>query len=484
MEAPMPDTFFFAPTDLDDKMYPYRIPGANAPHFAPNFNGQFWVNFSRLNDWPKFSTDHLEASDERKGGWVLSKIGQLLDRHFWLYARGEELGVLANRMSMELLQAQDFYAQYLDAQARLGLPSGGGITPSKPVDVEKIALLLLLTPDPKELNAWMSMLLKTDLSARLPEIDVLLKAFAPELVTIPKKYPRWNGTSTSWLRSCRDKFRIVLAQSTPKTRTAALVRYMNHWGRMMKPVGWKPRRSYRELAPDGRAVDPNSPGDTVFVHFAFEVALAVCAWDLDDSALRDHPDYPRDAVDYYRAHVRHTRDAWRAEGVGSGIVMEPPQPPKKVDLSKSKLKGYARWVELVCDGDKEAREAVIDTAGRLRSLKKAAAEVLAAMAENGQGVCADIKDDGTMEAQIDSLLEARGLEGFDSNQVSGAGPARCEALLKSVQEWLVMGNRGYRFQGLDLGDDAWYGLMVRDAFAAEFIELGQTLGLPGNQALI
>jgi hypothetical protein len=468
----------------DENIYPYRVAGANTPHFARHFNDRYWLNFNRMNDWAKFSTEHREAGDDYRGGWLPGKILQLIDRHFWLYARGEDLDGLADRMSLELSQACEFHTHYLSEQARLGYASGGYFSGEKPGDVETIALLLLLISDPKELNAWMSMLLKTDLSERLPEIDVLLKAFVPELVAIPKKYPKWAGVSTSWLRSCCDKFRIVLAQTTPETRTAALVKYMNIWGRMMKPMGWKSSRSYRELRPDGRAVDPDSPGDTLFVHFAFEVALAVCAWDLDDSALRDHPNYPRDAVDYYRAHVRHTRDAWRAEGEGSGIVMEPPEPPKKADLSKSKLKGYARWLEFVCDGDKDAHEAVIDTTGRLRSLKKATAEVFAAMAENSQGVCTDIKDDATLEAQIDSLLEARGLEGFDSNQVSGAGPARCEALLKSVQDWLAMDGRGYRLQCLDLGDDAWYGLMVRDVFATEFIELSRTLGLPGNEALI
>jgi hypothetical protein len=465
----------------DENIYPYRVAGANAPHFAQHFNNRFWLNFNRMNDWAKFSTEYREVRDGYRGGWLYNNIRGMIDRHFWLYARGEELGVLADRMSMELSQARDFHAQYLSELARLGYSCDGIFSASKPGDVETIALLLLLTSDPKELNAWMSMLLKTDLGERLPEIDVLLKAFVPELITIPKKYPKWKGPSTSWLRSCCDKFRVVLAQTTPEARTTALVRYMNNWGRMMKPVGWKPHRSYRELAPDGRAVDPDSPGDSLFVHFfAFEVALVVCAWDLDDRALRDHAEYPRHAVDHYRAHVRHTRDAWRALGVGAGIVMEPPAPPKKADLSTSKLKGYARWVELVCDGDKDAHKAVIDSAGRLRSLKKAATEVLAALAENGQGVCADIKDDKTLEAQIDSLLEARGLVGFDSNEVSGAGPDRCETLLKRVQDWLVMGDRGYRFQGLDLGDDAWYGLIVRNAFSAELIELSQTLGLPGN----
>lgn len=430
----------------------------------------------------------MKQNDEYLVSFHLSPLlNEVLKRHLWLYARGEELGALADRMGMELSQMEALLERFLSAKARLGQPKGQGsvgcFSPRKPVDVEQIALLFLLTSNAQELNAWIStMVLKTDLGQRLPEIDVLLNAFVPELVTVPKKYPKWTGPTTPWLRSCCDKFRVVLAQTTPEARTAALVRYMNNWGRMMKPADWKPSRTYCELAPDGRAVDPRSPGDNLFVHFAFEVALVVCAWDLDDSALRDHPDYPRDAVDYYRAHVRHTRDAWRAEGAGAGIVMDPPLPPKKADLSKSKLKGYARWLELVCDGDKDAREAVIDSAGRLRSLKKAAGEVLAALAENGQGVCADIKDDATLEAQIDSLLEARGLEGFDSSKVSGAGPARCEALLQCVQDWLTAGSRGYRFHRLDLGDDAWYGLMVRDTFAVELVELGQTLGLAGHQA--
>lgn len=44
---------FFVPTELDDTMHPFRIPGANVPHFARHFNGSFWVSFSRMNDWSK-----------------------------------------------------------------------------------------------------------------------------------------------------------------------------------------------------------------------------------------------------------------------------------------------------------------------------------------------------------------------------------------------------------------------------------------------
>jgi hypothetical protein len=103
----------------------------------------------------------------------------------------------------------------------------------------------------------------------------------------------------------------------------------------------------------------------------------------------------------------------------------------------------------------------------------------AALAETGQDVCADIKDDDTLSAQLDSMPEARKLLGFDSLTVSGAGPARCETLLLQVQDWVSKGAIGYRLCKLDLGDDAWYALMVREAFAAEFDVLGMSLALPG-----
>ena len=82
-----------------------------------------------------------------------------------------------------------------------------------------------------------------------------------------------------------------------------------------------------------------------------------------------------------------------------------------------------------------------------------------------------------MTAQLASLLEARGLEGFDSSTVGGAGPGRCEALLNSAQAWLSQTNSSYRLSILDLGDDAWYGLIVREAFATDFDALGEALGL-------
>jgi hypothetical protein len=338
-----------------------------------------------------------------------------------------------------------------------------------------LAIAMMLEPDAGFLDSMVG-LLDPHPNARRVEVDLLLHAFAPKQIRLLKAYGKPSTGSFGYDDQWRALMRALSADSA-EGKQAGLTQYMANWGRLMKSRGWKPSRTYCTLDEKWRQVDANCKGDDLFIDFAFEAALAVCAWDLDDSGFRDHPYYPRDLVEYYRSHVRHKRDAWRAEGVGPGVVIAPPPPRKKADLAKSKLKGYARWLELACDGDKDAHEAVIEETGRLRSLKKEAGEALAALADNGQGVCADIKDDDTLEAQLDSLLEARELQGFDSSTVGGAGPGRCEALLKSAQAWLSQTNAGYRLCILDLGDDAWYGLMVREAFATEFDALGEALGL-------
>jgi hypothetical protein len=120
---------------------------------------------------------------------------------------------------------------------------------------------------------------------------------------------------------------------------------------------------------------------------------------------------------------------------------------------------------------------VIKSTGRLRSLKKEAGVAFAALAENGQGVCADIKDDDTLAAQLDRMLETRMLKGFEPSIVGGTGPARCEELLKNAQNWMSKGKLRYKLYTLDLGDDAWYGLSVHEVFATEFLTLGESLGL-------
>ncbi len=121
----------------------------------------------------------------------------------------------------------------------------------------------------------------------------------------------------------------------PDNPSIALERYMDKFEAYIKPFWpfeWKPWDKYEiKYATDGHPIYGNANHN-----FAFGAALAVCAYDLDDSRFRDNPYYPRDLVDYYREHIRHTRDDWRPQGVGAGIELELLPPPKKIDLAKCK----------------------------------------------------------------------------------------------------------------------------------------------------
>ena len=58
----------------------------------------------------------------------------------------------------------------------------------------------------------------------------------------------------------------------------------------------------------GLEIKPKAFHD-LFPYFDFEIALAVCANDIDDSGFRDHPCCPRELVDHHRTHARTTGDA-------------------------------------------------------------------------------------------------------------------------------------------------------------------------------
>ena len=126
-------------------------------------------------------------------------------------------------------------------------------------------------------------------------IDVLMKAFVPDYPYSSKTKYKNTQFRDTWMTPLLS----ALAQPADK-RDAAVAEHMGNWHRLMRQQGWKPKRA---------------PTDSLWCHFAFEVALAVCAYDIDDSSFRDHPHYPRDLVEHYRQHLRHTRDAWRPIGV-------------------------------------------------------------------------------------------------------------------------------------------------------------------------
>jgi len=330
-----------------------------------------------------------------------------------------------------------------------------------------ISLIFFIARDSVSLNNWMQFVRDGESGSYV--IDILIKAFYPSWV-IQKKYNKLEIYHRPNLLISLQK---ALSAPDKVGKEAALAQYMERWNHRMKPYGWKPERKYTWL---DRSKPRPADCDDGFYEFAYEVALAVCAWDLDDSAFRDHPYYPRDLVDYYRAHVRHTRDAWRPEGVGAGIaVMAPPQ-PKKIDLHKSKAKGYKRWLELTCDGDKNACTDTLEALGTLRSLKNSWDEVFDQLSGNGHAVRADLKDPDTLQAQIDALATQRPLAEFTPPDDPPAGPARCEMLMQQAPAWAAA--QGYTWQALDDGGDNWQAVLIRSEFHAEWLALSAALHLP------
>ncbi|WP_229260486.1 DUF6630 family protein [Duganella alba] len=318
-----------------------------------------------------------------------------------------------------------------------------------------ITLAMLLLPEP-ELMEMIRQMTSSYKDCQSYLYDLMLLAVNPRH-KVQKKY-KSDKYQKIWL----DPVVRVLALP-PQQRPAAMAKHMQQWTRIMRPFGWKP--NLKDM--------PDS--DRWFRHFAFEVALACALYDIDDSAFNTHPYYPRDLVDYYRAHIRSTRDGWRGEYVGAGVEVIAPPPPVKADLANSKRKNLARWVELAADGDIGATDSVLEITGKLRKVRDPE-ELLSALFDNDIAVHADIKDDDSLESQISSLNEARGLPPFEGPLAPPQGPARCEAMLHTWEEESPA--RGYSVVQIDLQDDAWHAVLVRSIYRDELLELSEALEIP------
>ena len=290
-------------------------------------------------------------------------------------------------------------------------------------------------------------------------MDILNKAFIPNF-SCAETYKK-NKYSEVW------SVPVLRALALPSSmHSEALADHMNEWCRIMRPFGWKPDLD-------------TSPGkDDLFCDFAFEVALAVCAYDVDDSSFSNHPYYPSDLVQYYRSNVRHTRNAWRGRGIGADVEIIAALPPEKADLAKSKRKAFARWVELVCDGDIDATEAVLETIGKPRKVEDIN-ELMESLADSSQAIEADIKDDEPTLLQAAQLAEQRALGDFDGRPGPPFGPARCSAGLLAFAHWLQP--RGYRLVDLDNDDDAWHAVVVKTEYHAELLELSSSLKIRARE---
>lgn len=410
--------------------------------------------FSRFNALAALNSDMDSKTPMARAGVTQHRLGDSAKYIAHLYANGMPLPELKQAIQEKsALVQQD--TVYLHTVAVEVMPYSADMygVPAQRYVLPFLALTLLLSESSDELLALEQLFPPVD-GDRLYAFDVLVRAFIPEH-RLAKKYKPHK-----WEVDWAEPFVRALAQPV-ETRAAALGAYLNNWGRFMRSRGWKPRLDTR-------------PGqDELFADFAFEVALAVCAWDLDDSSFAAHPYYPRDVVEFYRAHIRHARDAWRERGRGAGVQIVAPPPPKKADLAKSKRRAVARWVELACDGDSDAVEAVLDTVGKPKKVKDLG-ELMEAVAAGPHGIQADIKDDATLETQAVALANARGIL-VPTDQLPPSGPERCAALLRSLSN--AASSSSYQVFAIDADDDTWLAVLLSLPYVDEFKELSSALGI-------
>ena len=246
----------------------------------------------------------------------------------------------------------------------------------------------------------------------------------------------------------------------PSSWPHALGAYMKQWPRLMK------RHGYREHV---------EPGRHGFGYTPLHLGLAVCAFDIDDSAFRHLPYYPHELVDYYRNHRRHTRDAWRTwvSDPAQGLS-EQARPQPVVTYVLSKAEAYTRWIALVCG----ERPALIDAARKAAGKRKtmpAMDALLEALASVGLGIHADLKDDDTVAAQAAALCNVWNLAPPLAPDTARQGPARITVILNRLQERDA--TQGQRLAVFDDGGENWNALLYSCHHEAEFTTLCEQLGV-------
>lgn len=327
--------------------------------------------------------------------------------------------------------------------------------------------VLTLPADDLEHYFWKPLFEHTDAKERVYILDYLQSAFRQDYKTA-RKYTR-NKFAHVWA----DPVHKALTQN-PQNKEATLAQLMESWAdRLSKlvPLDWKPweEEQYKYITDEGRKIyaPPN-------LDFAYEVALAVCAFDLDDTSFRDHPYYPRDLVDYYRDNVRHTRDGWRKPGAGPTLELEPYE-VKRIDLSKKKTKGFRRWLDIASDGDPDAVGEALRQLTNLRRVKNLG-QVISVMGDYGIALAVDLKDDETCESELLRLINERNisLEYVTPKTKYAAGSGRCGELFEHAREWIA--EHGLRL--IQLSEDGdWDAVVINQTWENEFRELSKQLGV-------
>ncbi len=434
-------------------LYPIRSPDENALRIDSHASHDYdWINDKYLE-----ALKGAEEEPERQR-MIAEQIPFCLERILVnMHGRGDPIEDIADRVVEFITFIEDMRETYPYVnlvQEGLSMNSFG-----------VVAICMLLAPDQEYLKRFGDLIQIKD-SDRFYPADVLLKAFLPDW-QIAKKYPKPLWTKLAWVRPLT----TALASTNKEKELIKFMEKYESYIKVYRPFKWTKWTNFKV----NNDVDGNPKYGNAFHLFAFEVAVTVCAYDLDDSAFRDHPRYPRELVDYYRKNIRLTRDAGRANGVGADIVVQPPAKPKKNDLRKSRSKNFKRWIELVCDGEAETCKSVISVYGNTKRVVKHI-KLFEELGDNRAAICVDVKDDESLENSLEALMESREIVGYEPPETKyTGGPGRCEGILKHAANWL--GDSQYALYVVDLRSDNWGAVIVHNDFADEFKILSKQLNV-------
>jgi len=237
------------------------------------------------------------------------------------------------------------------------------------------------------------------------------------------------------------------------------------------PHQWVPWAEFKpKLSTNGSPMYGNA-----FHNFAYSAALAACAWGLDDSVLRENPYYPRELVDYYRKHMRHTRDSWRGMGVGPGVLIDRPERGPQIDLSAGKSKNFKRWIEVLCDGEKASLSMLFKKFGNLKTIEDAD-QLLGALGEDDVVAIADCKDNKILKTVINNWLAERELSAEGLASVEASGSQGVVEVLKQYRAYVS--TMGYELLEFKTNWDCVVIGMVKSDFHHEFLAMSEKFGIP------
>jgi hypothetical protein len=400
-----------------------------------------------------FQSDFAEAQspkDRAVSSGLMSK--DLLRRAVFSFASGSAIADVQTATEIALTAVARAFSFRVEVEGLLSfMPFHFSTIPTVLNTYAVFAITACTAPSQNTLDEFFTLVTPGDEPEEL--FDRLARVFAAGR-PLAARYPKMQCLP-DWTKPVR----AALARPA-EARAAALGVCMKNWPATMRPFGLKTKpKEWHDLFP----------------YFAFEIALAVCAYDIDDSGFRDHPFYPRELVDHYRKHIRMTRDAARPIGIDPGMPEVVSVRKPRADLTKSKRKGIARWLELVTSGDGDAVDAVIVQVGKPRKVDDIW-ELLAALTDEVQyALQADVKDDESLAAQAEALAARLGLGEFAPPEDPPAGAARVEEVLRTFDGWL--GQRGHQLVAINNDDDAVHAVAVRQAQLQELLDLSGALGI-------